>query len=143
MDTPAKTARTNMAIQVIQHVNEGITVINACREVGIPRSSFYYIYQSNPRAIAEIQDVITENSRRELMIILLNKTQILERVIEEGLADTTKPRERLAILKTLNEQLDKLTETLRVSNQDNSIVSEFLNGPTLQPGINRFSATQE
>jgi hypothetical protein len=124
-------------------MNSGMTVVDACREVGIPRSSFYYIWQSNPRALAEIQDIISENSRRELMMILLHKTQILEKVIEQGLADTTKPRERLAILKTLDEQLDKLTEALRVSNQDNSIVSEFLSGPTLQPGINRFSASEE
>jgi ACT domain-containing protein len=138
MDSTAKTARTNMAIQVIQHVNQGMTVVDACREVGISRSSFYYLWQSNPRAFAEVQDIIAENSRRELMMILLTKTQILERVIQEGLADTTKPQARLAIYKTLNAQLDKLIEELRESNQDDSIDREFLSGPVLEPGINRF-----
>jgi hypothetical protein len=71
MDTPAKTARTNKAIQIFQHVNQGMTVVTACREVGMARSSFYYMWQSNPRAIAEVQDIIAENSRRELMLFLL------------------------------------------------------------------------
>ena len=47
----AKTSRVNTAIQVIQHMNDGMTVVNACKEVGIPRSTFYDVVKKNPEAI--------------------------------------------------------------------------------------------
>jgi ACT domain-containing protein len=33
-------------------VNDGLTVTDACREVGIPRSTFYYTIKANPDVIA-------------------------------------------------------------------------------------------
>jgi hypothetical protein len=39
MKAIAKTSRVNPALQVIQHMNNGMTVIAACKEVGIPRST--------------------------------------------------------------------------------------------------------
>ena len=48
----------NTALQVIQHMNAGMTVVEACRELGIARSSFYYIVENNPEAIAEFQVII-------------------------------------------------------------------------------------
>jgi len=33
-----------------------MTVVEACRAVGMPRSSFYYILENNPEAVAEVQD---------------------------------------------------------------------------------------
>jgi len=41
MKAIAKASRVNTAIQVIQHMNDGMTVIAACKEVGIPRSTFH------------------------------------------------------------------------------------------------------
>jgi hypothetical protein len=35
-------------------MNSGMKVVEACRAVGIPRSSFYYIIEKNPEAIAEM-----------------------------------------------------------------------------------------
>ena len=53
MQSLAKASRLNAALQVIQHMNAGMTVVEACREVGIARSSFYYIVENNPEAMAE------------------------------------------------------------------------------------------
>ncbi len=39
MKAIAKTSRVNPALQVIQHMNDGMTVVDACKEVGIPRST--------------------------------------------------------------------------------------------------------
>ena len=47
----AKTSRVNTAIQVIQHMNDGMTFIDACKEVGIPSSTFYDVVKKNPEAI--------------------------------------------------------------------------------------------
>jgi hypothetical protein len=44
-------------LQVIQHMHAGVTMFEACRIVGVPRSSFYYIMEKNPQAIAEMQSL--------------------------------------------------------------------------------------
>ncbi len=51
-------------------MNSGMTVVDACREVGMPRSSFYYIVENNPQAIADIQALIDTNNREQLLLIL-------------------------------------------------------------------------
>jgi len=58
MDDLAKTSRINTALQVIRHTNEGMTITAACNEVGLPRSSFYYIINNNPDAFLEAQEII-------------------------------------------------------------------------------------
>ena len=57
MKAITKTSRVNTAIQVIQHMNDGMTVVDACNEVGMPRSTFYDVVKKNPEAV-------TENIRR-------------------------------------------------------------------------------
>jgi hypothetical protein len=47
----AKAARVNQAIEVIQHMNKGMTTVDACKEVGLPRSSYYEIINNNPEGI--------------------------------------------------------------------------------------------
>lgn len=56
MKAPTKASRINNALQVIQQMNNGMTVVEACRAVGMSRSSFYYILENNPEAVAEVQD---------------------------------------------------------------------------------------
>ena len=36
-----KASRVNSALQVIQHMNDGLTVVAARKEVGMPRSTFH------------------------------------------------------------------------------------------------------
>ena len=56
MKAPTKASRINNALQVIQQMNNGMTVVEACRAVGMSHSSFYYILENNPEAVAEVQD---------------------------------------------------------------------------------------
>ena len=63
MKSHAKASCVNTALQVIQHVNEGMTMVEACQSVGMPRSSFYYIVENNPEAISEVQAIIDANNR--------------------------------------------------------------------------------
>lgn len=138
-----KASRINTAVQVIQHMNNGMTVVEACKEVGIPRSSFYYIVENNPEAIAEIQTLIDANSREQLGLILLTKTEILRKLVEEGLSDKTKPRDRLAIYLKLNELENELARNLQVEDDTAKQAREFLRqGPKLVHGKSRFSAIQ-
>ena len=133
--------RTNQALQVIQNSNDGMTIVEACREVGIPRSTFYYFVTAHPDAIATFQEMQMVAAIKQFALILANQVAILERVIQDGLADTTKPRQRLAIYKGLVKRSDELMESLHVSRAKNTGEIDFLNGPTLIPAQSRFSAS--
>lgn len=84
-------------------MNDGMTVIDTCKEVGIPRSTFYDIVEKNPDAITEYQKIMEANALYKLGMILFHKNEILQKVIEDGLSERTPPRERFAIYKALNE----------------------------------------
>jgi hypothetical protein len=55
MKALAKASRVNTALQVIQHMNNGMTIVDACRGVSVPRSTFYDICKRNPEAVAKVQ----------------------------------------------------------------------------------------
>ena len=87
-------------------MNQGMTVVEACQEVGMPRSSFYYIMENNPEAIAEIQSIIDAKNREQLGLILISKTEILRKIIEDALSEATKPKDRLANYVKLDDLLN-------------------------------------
>ena len=80
----AKTSRVNTALQVIQHMNDGMTVVSACKEVGIPRSTFYDVVKKNPEAVTEYQEIVDANARHQLGLILFHKTEIFRRSSKMG-----------------------------------------------------------
>ena len=63
----------------------------------MPRSSFNYIIHREVDAITEFQTIIERSAREQLAVILYSKVQVLEKIIEDGLAEKTKPRDRIAI----------------------------------------------
>jgi len=78
-----------------------------------------------------------------LGLILSHKTEILQKVISDGLADTKRPKDRLTIYKTPNELLDELTQSLQIDNHIEREAVEFLSrGPTLHRATSRLTATE-
>ena len=65
MKSITKASRINTVTQVIQHINSGMSVVEACRTVRIARSSYYYIVEKNPQAIADIQAIIDASNREK------------------------------------------------------------------------------
>jgi hypothetical protein len=59
-----------------------MSVVEACKEVGMPLSAFYYIVENDPGTIAKIQVLIDLNNHEQLGL-LLSKTEILRKVIPE------------------------------------------------------------
>ena len=143
MKAIAKTSRVNPALQVIQHMNNGMTVVAACKEVGIPRSTFYDVVKKNPEAVTEYQEIVEANARYQLGLILFHKNEILQKVIDDGLSENIAPRERLAIYKALNELEIGLTDALRIESQAAAEAHEFLKqGPVTSQKVSRLTATQ-
>ena len=136
MKSITKASRINVVTQVIQHMNSGMKVVDACREVGMARSSFYYIVEHNPGAIADIQAIIDINNREQLVLILQHKMEIFEKVIQDGLSDKTSPRARLAIYMKLIQLTDELMDTLQRDEAPN--VDFLLTGPKLVKAESRF-----
>ena len=124
-------------------MNDGMTVVDACEEVGIPRSTYYDIIKNNPEVIAEYQEMVEANAKEQLGMILLHKNQILQKIIEDGLSDGTSPKDRLAIYKGLNELVDNLSQNLQIESQAAAEAHEFLKrGPTTRHQVSRLTATQ-
>ena len=141
MKSLAKASRVNTALQVIQHLNDGMKVVEACRAVGIPRSTFYYILQNNPQAFADIQAIIDASYREQLRLILINQIAVLDRITQDGLSDKTKPKDRVAIYSKLTDLLDDLTHRLDSENETtNDGDISFLTWPTLVQVESRFSS---
>jgi len=136
MKAITKASRINAVTQVIQHMNSGMTVVEACREVGMARSSFYFIVEHNPRAIADIQAIIDISNREQLALILQNKMEIFEKIIQDGLSEKTSPRARLAIYIKLTQLTDELMESLQ--REESSNVDFLLTGPKLVLAESRF-----
>ena len=136
MKSITKASRINAVTQVIQHMNNGMKVVDACREVGMARSSFYYIVEHNPGAIADIQAIIDINNREQLVLILQHKLEIFEKIIQDGLSNKTSPRARLAIYMKLTQLTDELMDTLQRDEAPN--VDFLLTGPKLVKAESRF-----
>ena len=143
MKSITKASCINTAVQVIQYMNNGMTVVEACREVGMPRSSFYYIIDNNPDALAEMQTRIDANNREQLAMIQLSKTEMVRGIIQDGLSADTKPKDPLAIYLKLSELDNKLSQALQVENEaDNNIHELLKQGPKTSVQVSRYSATQ-
>ena len=93
--------------------------------------------------MAEAQVIIEANNREHLGLILASKNEILRKVIEAGLAEEIKPKDRLAIFMKLNELVDSLTKVMGMESDIENQVHEFLkDGPQLVKAKSRFTATQ-
>jgi ACT domain-containing protein len=86
MNEITRSSRIASAIQVIQRTSAGMSVSKACREVGLPRSSFYAIIDREKEAIAKYQDMIVANSMDELLMILATRNEVLMKLLREALA---------------------------------------------------------
>jgi len=144
MKALTKASRVSSAIQVMQHMNSGMTVVDACKEIGIPRSTYYHLIKTHPEAMAEYQEMVEANARHQFGLILSHNTQILEKIIEDALSDNTTPRERLAIYKVLTELGERISQTSRKQNQIEDAAQEFLkHGATTKRQKSRFIASRE
>ena len=109
METPAKNSRANMAIQVIKHTNNGLTVVDA--------------------------------KFQELMMILITQTEALKKVLQAALDATTSPKDRLAILKYMDQKEKELQKKFAKSSHQKDTAREFLTGPTTR-SIQRHSSSR-
>jgi len=73
MKAITKASRNNTALQVVRHMNNDMTKVKACKAVGMPCSSFYYITDNHPDALAEAQELIDASHLEQPGLIRLTK----------------------------------------------------------------------
>ena len=144
MKAITQASRINSAIQVMQHMNSGMTVVDACKAVGIPCSTYYYIINANPEVMVEFQEMVQANARVQLGMILASNNEILEKVIDDALSDETAARDRLAIYKALNELGQRISNITQKVTEIEAAAHEFLmRGAKTSPQKSRLTATRE
>jgi hypothetical protein len=79
MKSITKVSRINTVTQVIQHTYSGMTAVDAWGEVGMARSSLYYIVKRNPGAIVDTQAIIDISNSEQLVLNLKLMMKILRR----------------------------------------------------------------
>lgn len=142
MNEITKSTRRDAVTQVLHSVHTGKSVSAACREVGIPRSSYYAFLDQNPEVLAEFQAMIKANTQMQLAAILANDTPILLRIIQDALSDNTSPRDRLAIYIALQKMTADAVEALQLEDPHKQISADFLKRGLQQlPAVSRLSAS--
>lgn len=141
MNEIIRSTRVTTTLKILQLVNDGMTVKDACDEIGLARSTFYYILNTHTVEIVEYQNVVLASNLEKLAILLSKQTEILQKVIDDGMAESTKPRDRLAIFRALEQTRTKLDEAVRLATRSHSVAPDFLRGSSLEPGISRFTAS--
>ena len=127
---------------VLQTMEEGTTITNACRQVGMPRSTFYSMIHQHPEILGQFQASLQLSSREQLMMIIGNRSRLLRELLDKANDSSTSIKDRLAIFKTMEAMLDKMVITLGIEIANNGDASEVLSGPVLVPAQSRFAAVQ-
>ena len=138
----SKAKRIEKALEVLALLttNPKMTQKQACEKVDIEPDTYRYWISQSHEAIAAFREAVQQVERIELVHILVAKEQILQKLIGDGLARYTDPIARLAIMTYLDNRLDILAERHRST--DTTEVKDFLNGPKLSPGSNRFGSME-
>jgi hypothetical protein len=139
MKTPSRAIRITKAVAVFRLSSEGCSIVSACIQVGLARSSFYEICNREPEIFGDLGDLLTETAREQLAEIMQNRVELLHKVLKDGLAEDTSPMERLAIFKQSEKQLEYLAQFIRLGDGNNEAADEVLAGPILVPGVSRYA----
>jgi len=93
MNDTAKASRITAAFKVIKRMNDGLSVSSTCKEVGLPRSSFYAIIDRGREKITEFQDLLAANNQEGLLLLLAKRNEILTTLLRDPLAETASHRD--------------------------------------------------
>ena len=129
MNEIRKQIRISRAVQVITLTQDGLSISAACREVGIPRSTYYLILDTETEALLEYQKIIRVNDRLELLRILAIRNELLENLIQKAYDENTTIKELLAIHKELQKRYDVLSAKVREEAMTRKITKDYLKGP--------------
>jgi tRNA A37 N6-isopentenylltransferase MiaA len=140
MNEIRRNSRVSRALEVIKLTEEGMTVVDACQEVEMPRSTYYFIIKSEREALAEVQRLKRGSQISQLLSILIYKETILDNLLAKAKSEDATVREIVEVLKYIDKKLDELKESLNHTEYDKDYAASILTGPKQVPGVSRFTS---
>jgi len=136
--TPHAVIQINKVIEVIDLVQTSNTPLRiALSQFGISRATYYRWFMLAQEARDMLQEAKVQLELIEYADILSAQGQILRKLIEDALDKNTFPSDRLAILAYLDHKTEVFGERFRPSDAG----ADFLQGPTLKPGVSTHRET--
>jgi AcrR family transcriptional regulator len=135
MQTPARDANLNRALEVFRLANEGMSVVDVTAKVGLPRSTLYYLYKKHPEVFEEVQNAIRGEKLVQLAQYVGKQTAVLDRLLEKATADNVKASGLIKILDSMDRRIKELLAELDPGGErsaHNSPAEQYLQGPKLR-----------
>lgn len=137
MLTEIEEAKKEQAARVMLLSTEiGMTVAEACLQVGITKDQYYRWVRRAPEVIDALRQVTRGLYAEEYARILAARATILEKVLDDGVSPMTDPLSRLTILQHIEQRGDDLQE--RLTPIDSEGLNKVLGMPVLKKGESRI-----
>ena len=136
--TPHAVLQINKVMEIIDLVQTSDVPLKvALAQLDISRATYYRWFMLAQEARDRLQEAKVQLEVIEYADILSAKGQILRKLLEDALNKNTFPSDRLAILQYLDLKTEVFGERFRPSDAG----ADFLQGPTLKPGISTHRET--
>jgi len=136
--TPHAVIQIQRVMEVIELVQTSdITLKLALIQLGISRNTYYRWFMLAKEARDALQEAKVQLEIIEYADILAAKSQILRKIIDDALDKNTFPSDRLAIFAYLDHKTEVFGDRYRPSDAG----ADFLQGPTLKPGVSTHRET--
>jgi hypothetical protein len=133
--------RALVIFEILEEMQGGLKEAEACEKHGISVSQFRRSRDREAEGTMAIQQIIADNTRARLSLILMAQQKALNKVIEDLDSPFLKPLEKLSILRTLETLGDKLAIEARIGDGVSEDTQDVLSGPLLRPGKNRLQVS--
>lgn len=139
---PALTEQTQMlrvaqALEVFKRIAAGLTQEQACTEVGISVAMYRHWIATADEAIEAARKLAAALQRQQLFDALSAQQQGLDLMIADLLSAELEARDRLAIMKYLDDRIDQLERKFGTQSQTEDAALNYLKGPQLKRGDSR------
>lgn len=137
--------REGQALQVLvmRMLDSALTIEAACEEVGITRNMFYRWVTRGTNTIDSLRQIISDTQRANLVDITIARRHGVEAMTKLIVDSDVEPKDRLSILKYLDEIGDRLQETHHARPGIEDQAHKFLKkGPTLVQKKSRLASVE-
>jgi len=134
--------RISQAIQVLLLTSQNnISVDQACDVVGISRDVYYRWLREGENTVNEFLTLKNDLQRMTYAGILSSQYAAIAELLNEVRDETTKPIDRVAILKYLDEVRTRIEEEFRAQGAVNDEAANYLQGPQVAKAQSRLRAS--
>lgn len=143
--TPTEIKRLNQVYQVldIRFENPTITLADACDEVGIAKSTFYYWMNTSKDFIGSMRERIAEQQRQQLITLESAHNAGLGYLAAAVAQEDTPDLDRVRIMRYLDPVMEQLQRSLHAQPGQEEEAHEFLKeGPHIETKKSRLASVE-